>query len=522
MYPGTTAYDRERLERDLHRGDTGFDGLYLTVGALESLAGTRPDTFEPGTIDALADILLHHAHARRRQAFFLYRASAETLARVAVNTGRRPLADAALSALRMILARTTGLPRKAAAEALGLLPAGVSGPGIAVPRPGDPPRRHWKEQAARYGPTPKGPALPMGRSLVVPVGRDRLLVVKSENRGESGRGLLTEAAWMARLGRAGYDFPERFDIPEPLGMPDAGLFLADGGRPAICFLAHADYFVYPNHHDRRGGLTGGRLVRILGRNACLLGFLAGRGIVHTAPIPLFHNRIQNSRRNDRGVYNWRRAGRLDRWLASCRYPNFAVSGIRDFEHLVSFSGSGKDLYTHIGTHLLSLVLVAASWFRNKSPGLCGYDEKGRPVDARHLFDGDLLSLLLKTIFHRYYEGFTGHGFCGVLPVDLGGLAGRMILEMGVDRHMVEILRTTDQAAMSDDAFAALLAEGGLAGQGDEPPEKGAHDIRLLTGPHLGGFNDRISIPELIEFLECASALIIAGRYGARAGAAGSG
>ena len=43
-------------------------------------------------------------------------------------------------------------------------------------------------------------------------------------------------------------------------------------------------------------------------------------------------------------------------------------------------------------------------------------------------------------------------------------------------------------------------------------EKGKRDITLLTGPHLGGFNDRISLPELIRFIETMAALCISGKY----------
>ena len=68
------------------------------------------------------------------------------------------------------------------------------------------------------------------------------------------------------------------------------------------------------------------------------------GIVHTAPIPLFHNRAQAWRREDRGIYEWPRGGRLDRWLSSSRHPNIAASGLRDFEHLASIRRPGRQLY----------------------------------------------------------------------------------------------------------------------------------------------------------------------------------
>ncbi len=37
-------------------------------------------------------------------------------------------------------------------------------------------------------------------------------------------------------------------------------------------------------------------------------------------------------------------------------------------------------------------------------------------------------------------------------------------------------------------------------------------VFFKTGPHLGGFNERKSLPELIKFFETASAYCIAGKY----------
>ena len=103
---------------------------------------------------------------------------------------------------------------------------------------------------------------------------------------------------------------------------------------AIAFVAHRDYFIYPNDGDADSG----EVREILGRNAYLMGRLTARGIIHDAPIPLFHNRTQRMRRDDQGRYQWFRAGRLDRWLDSCAFPNLGRSGLRDFEHLIAFCG----------------------------------------------------------------------------------------------------------------------------------------------------------------------------------------
>ncbi|MFP5212984.1 MAG: SidJ-related pseudokinase, partial [Acidobacteriota bacterium] len=229
-----------------------------------------------------------------------------------------------------------------------------------------------------------------------------------------------------------------------------------------------------------------------------------------APIPLFHNRVQRQRRSDQGLYEWPRGGRLDRWLESCRFPNFGLTGLRDLEHLISLDGSNHRLYQHIGTHILSLLLVAASYFRNRNKDLVGLDAEGKPVDARHLFDAHLLHELATLILKGYYEGFTGREYTGKPPFDLESLTGRMIDEMGVDRHMEEILRTPDQQQMTDEELRAFLAERGVSRP--EEYERGVADIVIHTGPHLGGFNQRISLPEAIEFVASTSALCVAGKF----------
>jgi hypothetical protein len=84
--------------------------------------------------------------------------------------------------------------------------------------------------------------------------------------------------------------------------------------------------------------------------------------------------------------------------------------------------------------------------------------------------------------------------------------------MGVDRHMVEIVRVADQEAMDDAAFAAFLAGRGLPPEEVAGHRRGEKDIALPTGPHLGEFNGPISAPELITFTAVAAAKCVAGRY----------
>jgi hypothetical protein len=84
--------------------------------------------------------------------------------------------------------------------------------------------------------------------------------------------------------------------------------------------------------------------------------------------------------------------------------------------------------------------------------------------------------------------------------------------MGVDRFMEEIFRVVDQQEMSDDELRQFLMDRGVSSEEAALRERGKEDITLFTGPHLGRFNDRISVPELIQFVSAASALCVADRY----------
>jgi hypothetical protein len=362
--------------------------------------------------------------------------------------------------------------------------------------------------------------------LVVGIDKEnRLLVVKFACAGDSYRSIYREAVWMEHLSSGGYSFAVRFNIPvavkidgsyvfrlenRPVGIPDRIDLHPEGY--AICFIAHKDYFAYPNEHRPERRLTMEGFKEVMFRNAWLLGKLTFLGIVHSAPIQLFHNRVQRGRREDHGLYEWSRGGRLDRWLDSCCYPNFGITGVRDFEHLIGFNGLSRELYRYIGAQIFSLLLVAGSYFRNKDRGRFGLDGQGNPVDARDLFDKQFLMELVQEISLSYYHGFVGTEFAGKVPFDFGELTSRMIDEMGVDRHMEEVLRVVDQKQMSDKEFSKFLGERGYSEDEIKGFKKGVEDITIYTGPHLGGFNERISLPELIESAGTMAALCIAGRY----------
>jgi hypothetical protein len=331
---------------------------------------------------------------------------------------------------------------------------------------------------------------------------------------------------MEYLQKVKHEFPIKFDIPTPIRFGNSHLFrLTDfpyklklkkkmvmNINSAVAFRVHSDYFVYPNHLYEEERMDWNNFMEVMKRNAWLLGRLASMGIVHTAPVPLFHNRIQRHRRNDGGYYEWPRGGRLDRWLMSCRYPNLGKSGVRDFEHFEAVSGSSRRYYRLIGNHFMSIILICASYFRNHDPERTGFDKKGYPVDVRNLFCPDLMHELIEASFDSYYEGFTGRKIGDRLPIDFDNFVSRFIDEFGVDQYMEEVFRITDQEEMSDDEFNEFLMERGLDGDDIHSLSKGLEDITLMTGPHLGGFNQRISLPELIHFTGTAASYCIGDRY----------
>jgi hypothetical protein len=494
---------------------------------LNRLACENPHAMATDSIRALGELLLDYDSDRRRQRLFLFREAAQALTAVMTSAPDLPTARYAFDTMVSVLARSHEHAHRAAAEALGALPVNIHGPALSITKEAAP-LVSWDRFLAETR-IPSGARwTAKGRSLVTPLNDgQRLFVVKLARTPVDADGLFTEKQWMHYLGTLPLDPTVRFDVPRPRPVnggwvvrfqnpPPVGPVPETCSSPAAFgYEASQDYFTYPNpFDDERAMPSTACFAETIGRNAFLLGTLCRRGIGHQAPIPLFHNRVQQERRRDGGLYEWFRAGRLDRWLASCAYPNFGASGLRDFEHLVSVNAAGGtlDLYRLMGCHFLSLLLVAASYFRAREPHKVGWTAEGRPVDVRHLFDRETLAEWVELIFNHYYRGFIGQAPGTALPVNAEHLAARMVDEMGVDHHMEEILRVSDQQRMTRQAFEAFLAERGFSPADIARTPKGQADLTLHTGPHLGQFNRGISIPELIEAVAAMSAMCVAGKY----------
>jgi len=499
-----------------------FSAKYMAVCTLHQAACSEPDVAGPETLSLLREVLVDPCLSEQTQSYFLFKEAAETLCALITHAKGGLLETMVHARVTDLLGGASGPAHRALAEAVGGLPLSIEG---AEPGDGDrvdPLEVGWRDVLTAAETVPKGSPVLLGRSLVVQKNGSReLLVLKCARSEDSLRALADEVRWMRFLQAQRDAFSLRFDIPTPVslggrvlfrvkGLPGAARKGCPGKSHAICFKAHPEYYMVPHEWSGRAGSPSFK--EVMFRNARLLGQLTSMGIIHKAPIPLFHNRVQVARRPDGGLYEWHRAGRLDRWLESCAYPNFGPTGVRDFEHMTAFRGPSGSLYQDMGSQLLGLFLVAGSWFRKQDPNRVGLDSAGRPVDARDLFDKALFQELIRGIFLHYYEGFAGHAFPATVPFDFQRLITRMIEEMGVDRHMEEVLRAVDQSGMDEETFRDFLQDRGCTDREISQWKKGEKDITLITGPHLGGFNQGISLPELIEALASMSALCILAKY----------
>lgn len=527
------AVNRERrlLEETLASPWSDFIARFMAARSLRELFEARPGLADGESVSLLAGVLADPRILAERQGLFLFREAAGALRALFTAVPPSPLAEPAVTVLHGVLRHGHGAPQRATAETLAGLPLDLTPPRIDLPAERPLPVFSWAELTAGF--ELAGAPEFVGRSLVSRLATEPgFLVVKLARPADRPAELARETAWLGHLGALDLSLPAGFALPRPLGGLRSGTFRL-GDLPlappvdlvlhprcfAIAFTAPSGYYSYPNEPGPDAAAAARFLPTLLGDNARLLGALTGRGILHEAVIPLFHNRVQRERREDGGLYDWALGGRLDRWLESCRHPNFGASGLRDFEHLAPYEPRADLLYRQLGAHFLSLLLVAASFFRNREPDLRGLDGRGVPVDARHLFDPELLARLVETMFRNYHLGFAGVAAPAELPFDLDRLCGRMIDEMGVDRHMEEILRLADQEAMDDAAFVAFFRSRGLDNRQVARLVRGREDIVLHTGPHLGGFNQPISLPELVEAVGAMAAMCVLGRYRAEQGGA---
>ncbi len=527
MYSWNLENERIEAETYLRCRRTDFTATYMQVANLQYIIAQEPRIVGPDTISALCSVLECSEHNSQRQVFFLFKKAADAMADIVRMAPEKTTAETACQALARILASHSGNRFRAVAEAMGALPfsAGLPDSGdFQIPAPEI---ERVDDLSVIAGMRLSRRIHWMGRSAILEDPQDpgRLLVIKFARPGQKLSELAAETFWMQQLSAIDFPKPFRFDIPMPAAPRGAIVYRIgdenlqvptsveiDKNRHAIVFTTGPDYFCYPNHPENGKMSSKAECRAVLAKNAGIFGCLASRGIIHTAPIPLFHNRVQRHRRNDHGLYEWRRGGRLDQWLASCRFPNISRSGIRDFEHFIVHDEPARKLYEHIGTHVLSLILVAGSYCRNHDEKRIGINANGDPADARDLFDRNWLAEVLVDVFAGYYEGFTEMQYDAALPFDPDIVSSRLIEEMGIDRHMEEILRVAEQQAMSEEQFLTFLAGRGMAMEKISKLEKGRQDIHILTGPHLGGFNQAISVPELIEYTAALSAICIMDRY----------
>ncbi len=514
-----------------------FQTLFMAVSTLAEAIKENPDDADDRTLMTLETVLTGNRHLKQSKSFFLFRQTARAIVTIIKTTQNYDIRNDCLLALRRCIQFSSGNRLRAIGEAVGSLPLCINQPESPDMTISVIPSVTLKHLVQHTGLTVISAPEWMGRSLIFPCDREKLLVIKLAKQFDSPSGLNRECWFMKTLSES-FTTEVTFRIPEPIHLSDHFLLSpdlsefpsgmpSDIGKPtvAIAFVATRDYFTYPNEQTDRNEIDATVFQEIISRNSFLLGALSAEGFIHTAPVPLFHNRVQQDRRNDDGMYLWDKGGRLDQWLDSCRYPNFGKSGVRDFEHFELFSGNTVSLYKDIGAHILSLILVTGSCFRNIDipgtinplTGKSGVDANGDTLDARTLFDKPLLKTLLATIVTNYYKGFTRGDTCNcILPEDLitdiDIVAESIIDEMGQDKHMEEIFRVADQHEMSDDAFLRFLDERGIKPSHLNHHEKGKHDIITHTGPHLGGFNQKFSIPDLTDLLARTASLCITAKF----------
>lgn len=256
----------------------------------------------------------------------------------------------------------------------------------------------------------------MGRTLIAPTENGFLALKLCVHCGDL-RKLFFEAQMQKYL--------MEMDLSSTLPLPLEGIFKIEGLPPhlledlapkdhyAIGYIADPCYFTYLNNPR----LTMQELKAGLCTCARDLALLTRTGLIHASLIPLFHKKRNDGR--DDTAYCWHRkiAGRLERWLESCRYPNLRLSGLADFEHIEIYGEiSPKKLQSHIGGHLLSMSLVLAGYFRYKGQ-----------------FNQKKMMSIMRDCFCEYYCAVTKTQERLDEAIDWDELAVRMAEEMESDR-----------------------------------------------------------------------------------------
>ncbi len=513
MQPNETG--RIHTEEQLINSALDFSAAYMAVQYLVTHIKDFPETITGQTIEALATLLESNRFSKQKQILSLYGEASDAMVSMACHS-HLPVSDSILPRLQALLSRSSGKRLRAVGQALGKLPVHLCGPEYRELSTSDSLVITLDDLMLHFGKTESSTLAWKGRSLVILSQNRPCGVIKFATSQSNVEELIQEVRWLEYLNNNTICTEEPFKVPIPLKLHDRILFQLTSPLPCngpegiykglcIAFIPCPGYFDYPNEQVTELSLN--QIKTLFFKNARLLGSLTAKGIIHTALIPLFHNRVQHGRRNDNGAYLWEHGGRLDQWLDSCRFPNFAASGLRDFEHLIQVENS-RQLRHYIGEHLLSFTLVIGSYFRNHDPKRRGKDSNQCPSDTRDLFSPSLFSELLLGVSQSYFQGLVQksvpHSLTPHLTRRTCELTNELIGTMGRDEDMEETLRIRDQARMSDAGFTRFLRERGIT----DILVKGESDLILETGPHLGGFNQPISVPGLIDYLFWFSALCV--------------
>lgn len=263
----------------------------------------------------------------------------------------------------------------------------------------------------------------MGRTLIAPINRGFLALKMCVNPGDESR-LLHEICMQEYLKK----LPglQGLSVESTLPCPLKGIYrireiprhLREGiyaAEPhAIGYIAGREYFAYVNEPQHS--------IQVMRRSLLVcardLARLTGMGLIHASLMPLYHRRGDGSEEDD--GYCWQRkvAGRLEKWLESCLYPNLRLSGLADYEHLeVHQDIQPQRLQSHIGRHLFSLSLLLASYLKNSGQ-----------------LEENTLKSILEECFIQYYSTLARDPPGLDEAVDWDLMAGQMVEEMGSNKY----------------------------------------------------------------------------------------